>query len=490
MVLPRLSHLGETLITYPIKVQSIPGNISVENVGNKAYNLMVMASLELPVPKGFVIPVSVSEFSKDELIKEFNLYGLKPPVSVRSSGAVSMPGMMDTILNVGSNIENTENTEDLAFKLNCYSRLIQSLGTTVYDVDYEKFETIEGAAKDFYIDDDVAMYRKIVDKFNDIWFENIHQEFPSQLDEQLYIAAIAVKDSWNSTRAREYRQAEGISDNGGTAVIVQEMVFGNRNNMSGTGVVFSHNPNTGKPGLYGDFLPFAQGDDIVSGSKIPRSIESMIYDDRFKKVGKQLKAHIAKLLRYYKYIQDVEFTIDNNELFILQTRNGKCSPRASIRSALSMINTGTISITEATDMVLQSWPKADDKRISVDDSNLNRLGFGIGVSEGEAIGFIASSKSYAEELRSESKPYIFCAQITSPEDTEAMRHSVGVITSMGGRLSHAAILARSMSKPTIVGFDSMSITSDGIVVDEDFYKNGDMIKIDGTTGAVFYVIPE
>ena len=475
------------MITYPLNVESISDKVDPTIVGNKAYNLMVMSTLGMPIPKGFVIPSSVdlTKFNKDDLAKEASLYNLKFPVSVRSSGAISMPGMMDTILNVGAQ-QPSERDDEIAFKLECHLRLVQSLGSCVFEIDDTHFSAIEKAAKDFYIDDPVSMNRKIIDRFYDIWIDNLGFDFYQEIDEQLYISALAVKQSWYSTRAYEYREAEGISHDGGTSVIVQEMVFGNRNDTSGTGVVFSHNPNTGKPELYGDFLPSSQGEDIVSGTKIPRSIESMLYDDRFKKCGKQLKSNIGKLLRHFKFMQDVEFTIENGELFILQTRNGKCSPKAAIRSALSMVNNGSISIAEATDMVMQSLPSNNDTQITVDQSAFARLGFGIGVAEGEAIGYIACSKDYAEQMKQEGKPYVFCSLNTSPEDTESMRHSVGVVTSMGGRLSHAAILARSMGKPTVVGFEPMIVSPDGFIIDDEYYMNGEMIKIDGTTGAIFH----
>jgi len=471
------------LISYPLVVESIKSEITPELVGNKAYNLMVMSTLGLPVPKGFVIPTDVESIDYDEIVEEFELHDIGFPVSVRSGAAVSMPGMMDTILNVG--INDIETSEE-AFKQNCFYRLIETMAASVYHIDDSQFKEINQAAQDFYIDDAVKMNTKIAERYLDILSEN-NIEFPYDPYEQLFHAASSVKDSWNSKRAIQYRESEGISHDGGTAVIVQEMVFGNRNSKSGTGVVFSHNPNTGKPGLYGDFMSFAQGEDIVSGTKIPMSIDSMINDDKFKRAGKQLKAYIGKLLRHFKFIQDVEFTIDDGELFILQTRNGKCSPKASIRSALSMVNNGSMSIQEATDMVIESIPQDKTSNIQVDESMLVRLGFGIGVSDGEMYGAVACSAEFAEKLQQDKIPYIFCAEITSPEDTETMRHSVGVLTSMGGRLSHAAVLARYMSKPTVVGFEAMSVDHKGFTVEEDRIENGDMIKIDGTTGSVFYI---
>jgi len=477
------------MISYPLKVESIKAEITPETVGNKAYNLMAMSTLGLPVPNGFVIPISAAPFSKEELISEFNIYNLKLPVSVRSGAAASMPGMMDTILNIGSTYsKNDEYSKlELAFKSDCYLRLIESIGCSIFNLDSDKFNKIEKAAHDFYIDDPVSMNEKIIERYLDVWSESEWQQFPEDWEEQLWLAALAVKDSWNSQRAIEYREAEGISHNGGTAILVQEMVFGNFNERSGTGVVFSHNPNTGKPGLYGDFLPFAQGEDIVSGSKVPMSIDSMLSNSLFKKSGKELKSYIGKLLRHFKSIQDVEFTIEDGTLYILQTRSGKCSPKAYVRSALSMVSNGSMSILEATDMIMASLPKSNTQKIVIDENMLVRLGFGIGVAEGEVAGVVACSRNFADEMRNQGKPYIFCADITSPNDTEVMRHSAGVLTAKGGRLSHAAVLARSMSKPTVVGFESMTVSADQFTVDEDTIKNGDMIKIDGTTGAIHYL---
>jgi pyruvate,orthophosphate dikinase len=232
----------------------------------------------------------------------------------------------------------------------------------------------------------------------------------------------------------------------------------------------------------------AQGEDIVSGYKIPVAIEAMKDDPKFRKNGKQLQTYMSKLLRRFKTIQDVEFTIDNGVLYILQARKAKCSPRASIRSALSLVNNGSMTLSEATDMVMDSLPHQSNSSINIDNSKLSRLGFGIGVSDGEVAGFIAIGKEVAMQMKNENKPYIFCAELTSPDDTELMRTSVGVLTTMGGRLSHAAVLARSMGKPTVVGFDSMKVMKDHVIIDDEInIYNGSQIKIDGLTGAVYYV---
>jgi pyruvate,orthophosphate dikinase len=230
----------------------------------------------------------------------------------------------------------------------------------------------------------------------------------------------------------------------------------------------------------------AQGEDIVSGSAIPMSIESMISNPIFKRNGRELQSYIGKLLRHFKYIQDVEFTIDDGQLFVLQTRKGKCSPKASIRSALSLVNNGSMSIAEATDFVMDSIPDLQNSSLALDESSLIRLGFGMGVSDGTASGNIATNRTYAEQCRLNNIPYIYCATFTSPDDTETMRHSVGVLTSMGGRLSHAAVLARSMNKPTIVGFELMKVEDDGVLIDETKLFNGDKIQINGMNGGVYY----
>jgi pyruvate,orthophosphate dikinase len=473
--------------TKPLHVSdSLGSDISPNSVGNKAYNLMIMSELGLPIPKGFVIGIG-ERFTREDLINEMDLYGLQTPVSVRSGAPVSMPGMMDTILNVGvCDHLIDEMFEDRAFGLDCYARLIETMSTSIFGADRQDFDEILNAANRFYIDDALAKNQKIVELYKVIANKSIGKDFFPDPYDQLYIAAMGVQDSWNSQRAIDYRRSEGIDDGGGTAIIIQEMVFGNRNDRSGTGVVFSHNPNTGKPGLYGDFMTMAQGEDIVSGSKIPMAIESMVADPKFKKNGKELQSYIGKLLRRFKYIQDVEFTIDNGQLFILQTRKGKCSPKASIRSALSLVTNGSMSVAEATDLVLESIPDFGHGSIHINESNLMRLGFGMGVSDGVVAGVVASTSKYAEFCRINNQPYIFCSTFTSPDDTEVMRHSVGVLTAKGGRLSHAAVLARSMSKPTVVGFDDMTVTDKGIVVDEVVLENGSKIQIDGEIGGVYY----
>lgn len=466
--------------------RELSSEINPSTVGNKAYNLMIMSQLGLPIPRGFVIKIG-ERFTKQDLIDEMDVYEFDAPVSVRSGAPVSMPGMMDTILNVGvSHHLIDEMFEDRAFGLDCYARLIETMSTSIFQAEKNLFDSIYDAANRFYIDDNIAKNQKIVDLYEEIAKEYIGQDFFSDPYEQLYRSAMGVQDSWNSQRATDYRKSEGIDDGLGTAIIIQEMVFGNRNDRSGTGVVFSHNPNSGKPGLYGDFMSNAQGEDIVSGSKIPMSIESMISNPRFKKNGKELQAYISKLLRHFKYIQDIEFTIDDGKLFLLQTRRGKCSPRASIRSALSLVNNGAMSISEATDLVMESIPDLNLNQYSIDESSLIRLGFGLGVSDGVACGVVASNRQYADHCKSNGIPYIYCSTFTSPDDTEIMRHAVGVLTAMGGRLSHAAVLARSMNKPTVVGFDLMKITQDGISIEETHLVNGDAIQINGMDGGVYY----
>ena len=458
-----------------------------EQIGNKAHNLMVMSSLGLPIPNGFVIPIdeSIDSWEILELYKDEIAF----PVSVRSGSTISMPGMMDTILNVGISRDNLESfipkLGSKATVLDCHRRLIHMWSTSVKGIDDKAFLEYDRAARIFYFEMNEDAYSKLVDLYEKLYLKETGEEFPSDPYQQLSQAAEAVKDSWNSERAVQYRDSEGIGHDGGTAVIIQEMVFGNMNERSGTGVVFSHNPNNGNPGLYGDFLPMAQGEDIVSGSCVPLSINSMLDDMKFKRCGKELKAYISRLIREFKTIQDIEFTIQDGKLFILQCRQAKCSPRAMIRSALSMVNNGAMNVSQATDMVVESLPFEPTKRIQIDDQNMNRVGFGQGVSDGVAIGYIATTHEYATMLRNENQPYIFCADLTSPNDNEIMRHSVGVLTSMGGRLSHAAILARYMNKVTVVGLTSMTVRSDGIVIDEVKLDNGECIKIDGNNGAVF-----
>ena len=470
---------------YPLNASSEDILVSKELVGNKAYNLMVMSSLGLPIPKGFVIPIGNENIDASE---EMLLNNMHYPVSVRSGAPVSMPGMMDTILNVGI----TRDTIDLyaerylskAFALDCYRRLIQMFSTSVCNIDEKKFLEYETAARIFYFDMNEYAYAKLVEIYENIFQSETGHDFPHNPTDQLLLAVRAVKDSWNSDRAVAYREAEGIEASG-TAVIVQQMVFGNLNERSGTGVVFSHNPNNGNPGLYGDFLPAAQGEDIVSGSHIPLSIEQMLIDPNFKRSGRELKAHIAKLIREFKTIQDIEFTIQDGELFMLQCRQAKCSRRALVRSALSMVNSGAMNVSEATDMVVDALPTEPRRHISIDEESLSRIGFGQGVADGVAIGYVATTHKYAEQLIAEKKPYIYCAHLTSPNDNEVMRYAVGVLTSMGGRLSHAAVLARSMDKVTVVGFDDMVVRDDSLLIDEVTVNAGEIIKIDGQSGAVY-----
>ena len=472
---------------FPLAVES-PDQIPDRSlVGNKAHNLMVMSSLGIPVPKGFVVPVNGSVENIDI---EPELYNVKYPVSVRSGSVVSMPGMMDTILNIGLNRDNLEfysQSSNLSLETlyDSYARLIQMWGSVVEGIASKLFNEYEKAVKVFYFDLNLDAYKKLVECYEKVFKDEMGYDFPSSPSEQLLRASKAVKDSWWSQRAVDYRNAEGISHDLGTAVIVQEMVFGNMNDHSGTGVVFSHNPNNGNPGLYGDFLPYAQGEDIVSGSIIPQSIEDMLQNEKFKRCGKELKSYVSKLLREFKTIQDIEFTIQDGVLYLLQCRSAKCSRRALIRSALSMVNSGAMNIAEATNMVIDALPREPKKHISVDESSLKRVGFGQGVADGVAIGYAAFTHEDAIAFQKDNQPYIYCSELTSPNDNEVMRHAVGVLTSMGGRLSHAAVLARSMEKVTIVGFASMQINDTNITIDDIKVTTEDIIKIDGSTGCVY-----
>ena len=487
-----------------------------ELLGGKGANLCSMKALSLPVPDGFIVSTKACNkyYQENEIIAmevEDEIYnhlsGLenrtgkilgdvnKPLlVSVRSGARSSMPGMMDTILNLGLNDRVAESlttlTNNKRFVYDSYRRLIMMFGDVVMGKDksiFEEYLTNYKKEHSYNVDTDLTGddWYNITIAYKKIYKNLTNEEFPEDATRQLIMAIGAVFKSWNNKRAIYYRKLNNIPDDWGTAVNIQEMVYGNKNNNSGTGVAFSRNPVTGENKLFGEYLINAQGEDVVAGIRTPQSIETLkdimpdIYDE-FLEIAKRLED-------YYADMQDMEFTIEDGRLYMLQTRSGKRTGLASVNIAMSLVSEGKISKEEAI------------KRVSIDDitqalhpvfkeSSLTHkpIGKGLAASPGAASGAITFEASKAIEEAKKGHKTILVRHETSPEDIEGMHYAEGVLTIRGGMTSHAAVVARGMGIVCVSGCSNMDITKEGLITSEKkVLKEGDIISIDGATGLVY-----
>lgn len=488
-------------------------------LGGKGANLSEMMRLGLPVPNGFTITTEAcieyldrGEQLSDEVLTQLDekLKELEDKtnkafssdenlllVSVRSGAKISMPGMMDTILNLGLNDENVEKlaakTEDARFAYDCYRRLLQMFGSVVYNIPMPAFEEYFEAfkkGKGHATDADVPAedLKEIVEQYKEIYIEEAHKPFPQEPKKQLTEAIEAVFKSWNNDRARIYRDLNEIPHDIGTAVNVQEMVFGNSGDRSGTGVAFTRNPATGEHKLYGEYLLNAQGEDVVAGIRTPKAIETLneqmphAYEE-FVNVTKKLEAH-------YKDMQDIEFTIENEKLFILQTRNGKRTANAAINIAVDMVHEGVISKEDAVAMVdVKSidqllHPNFNEEALKSAELVSDK---GLPASPGAATGIIVFSALDAKAKAEAGEKVILVRPETSPEDIEGMIAAEAIVTTHGGMTSHAAVVARGMGKCCVTGCSDLEINTK-----EKYVKyagktlsEGDVISVNGSTGAVY-----
>ncbi len=485
-------------------------------LGGKGANLSEMTSLGIPVPPGFTITTEVCDlyYKKGKKLpkelpeqvesaikvveKETGMrFGSKSNpllVSVRSGAAVSMPGMMDTVLNLGLNDETVEalaeKTGNRRFAYDSYRRFIQMFADVVMGIDTSNFEYALGELKESKkakYDTDLSAddLKSLVATYKDMVKEEAGNLFPSDPKEQLDLAIQAVFGSWNNRRAITYRRINRISGLKGTAVNVQAMVFGNMGETSSTGVCFSRNPSTGEKQFYGEFLVNAQGEDVVAGIRTPRPIKEL------EKVNpgayRQLVGIYHDLEKHYKDMQDMEFTIQEGKLYMLQTRSGKRTAQAAVRIAVEMVKEGLLSREEA---LLKVDPNQLDqllhKQIDQDSEKGEQIAKGLPASPGAAVGRVVFTAEDAEAWHSEGKKVVLVRTETSPEDIEGMHAAQGILTSRGGMTSHAAVVARGMGKCCVAGCD-------GIIIDEKArrfkagdaeVKEGDWITLDGSTGEV------
>jgi pyruvate,orthophosphate dikinase len=486
-----------------------------ELLGGKGAGLCTMAQLGLPVPPGFIITTEVCrEYYRqgrlpDGLMEEvreairrleertgkrFGDPSRPLLVSVRSGAKYSMPGMMDTILNLGMNDAVAEGLAKLTgnerFALDAYRRFLQMFGKIVLGVKGEKFEEIfEGKKREVGAKSDLdlgpAELREIVEKYKELIRREKGSDFPQDPFRQLELAVEAVFKSWNNPRAIEYRNFYKIPHDLGTAVNVVTMVFGNMGMDSGTGVVFTRDPATGEKRLYGEFLFNAQGEDVVAGIRTPLKVEEL--REGYPELYGQLLEVAQKLEHHYRDMQDTEFTVERGKLFMLQTRAGKRTALAAVKIAVDMVKEGLISREEA---ILRIEPSQVEQLLhpQVDPkAKVQVIAKGINASPGAAVGKAIFDSKRAKELGEKKEKVILVRPETNPDDVGGMIASQGVLTSRGGATAHAAVVARGLGKPAVVGCEALNIDVEkrcftapgGIVV-----REGDLITINGTTGEV------
>lgn len=484
-------------------------------LGGKGANLAEMTRLGLPVPPGFTITTEACRFYLDQgrepdqlrvqvtmalrrLEDEIgrHLGDSTDPllVSVRSGAKFSMPGMMETVLNVGLNDRSVlglvEASGDERFAWDSYRRLIQMFGKTVLGVDGDAFGSALDAAKDRKgVETDVELgskdLRELVDEFKQIIMEHTGEEFPQEPRRQLDLATRSVFASWNTERAKIYRRRERIPHDLGTAVNICTMVFGNLGSSSGTGVCFTRDPATGKPGVYGDYLANAQGEDVVSGIRNTLSLDDFARLDRDS--YKQLTRIMRRLETHYRDLCDIEFTVERGKLWMLQTRVGKRTAAAAFRIATQLVDEHLITMDEALERVTGAqlaqlmFPQFDA------DAERNLLTKGMAASPGAAVGKVVFDSATAVAWQARGERVLLVRKETNPEDLEGMIAATGILTSRGGKTSHAAVVARGMGKTAVCGAEQLNVDSAELIATAGAVtvREGDVLSIDGSTGEVF-----
>ena len=511
-------------LIYEFSSQKTDGDASLSNLlGGKGANLAEMSKLGIQVPPGFTITTEVCNYFsknkklpdglKEEIInyvsnleslsqKSFGNSESQLLLSVRSGGMISMPGMMDSILNIGLNDDNVQNLakafNDERFALDSYRRLIQMYSNVVLGVEVDRFEAVIANKKrmdnvtsdaDFNVDQldwIINAYKNTVERFT-------NSPFPQDPHEQLVGAIEAVFSSWQNKRAITYRKINNIPDSLGTGATIQTMVFGNLNDKSGTGVAFTRNPSNGSKELYGEYLINAQGEDVVAGIRTPHpiknddSVEQESLESKFPNAYKEIKEIASKLESHFKEVQDLEFTIENEKVYLLQTRKAKRTAQASIKIAIDLHNEGITTKEESlimvdansiTNVLHPQFVQSQEKALFTKALN---------ASPGAAVGEIVFDADKAEKEANRGRDVILVRDETSPEDIHGMHSSVGILTTKGGMTSHAAVVARGMGKPCVVGAEGLTIDVENKTIGngERVLTEGDIISIDGSLGEVY-----
>ena len=495
------------------------GNKDMRNLlGGKGANLAEMTSIGLPVPQGFTITTEActkyyddGKEINEEIQSQINEYIVKLEnetgkkfgdkenpllVSVRSGARASMPGMMDTILNLGL---NEEVVEVLAKKSNnprwawdCYRRFIQMYSDVVMEVGKKYFEElIDRMKEEKNVKQDVELtaddLKELAREFKEEYKNKIGKEFPSDPKEQLMGAIKAVFRSWDNPRANVYRRDNDIPYSWGTAVNVQSMAFGNMGDDCGTGVAFTRDPATGEKGLFGEFLTNAQGEDVVAGVRTPMKIAEM--EEKFPEAFEQFKEVCKTLEEHYRDMQDMEFTVEHGKLYMLQTRNGKRTAQAALKIACDLVDEGMRSEEEAVSMIdprnldTLLHPQFDAKALK----EAKPIGKGLGASPGAACGQIVFTAEDAEKWKANKKKVVLVRLETSPEDITGMKAAQGILTVRGGMTSHAAVVARGMGSCCVSGCGDIKMdeANKKFELGGKVFKEGDVISIDGTTGNIY-----
>src|SRR5918995_2634337 len=479
-------------------------------IGSKGAGLAEMTQLGLPIPPGFIITTEIcakfyeagkrlpdgfmyevrKAMKKLEILSKKQFGDVSNPllVSVRSGAPVSMPGMMDTVLNLGINDDTVQGlakqSKDSRFAWDTYRRFIQMFGKIVLNVEEKLFDEISIGAEN--ADEDHLRKMTLASK---MFCENkIGKKFPEDPYKQLELAIIAVFKSWMGKRATEYRRQYKISPEmaNGTAVIILEMVFGNMSHDSATGVLFTRNPESGEKKLYGEYLVNAQGEDVVSGKATPKPIN--LLSSELPKVDKELRIAAERLEKHFREPQDVEFTVEKGNLYILQTRSAKMNALASVKTSVDMFHEGLINRTIALARINPEELEQILYPIINDKSNYVPIARGIGASPGAVNGIVVLNEARAESLGIKGEKVILVKEYTKPEDVPAIFKSAGIVTSRGGKTSHAAVVARGMGKPCIVGCSQIEIderASRFTIGGKRSIHEMQNITIDGTSGDIY-----
>ncbi len=512
--------MNDKKYVYSFATGSVEGNRDMrDTLGGKGANLAEMAGIGIPVPPGFTVATDVCNLFlqagnkipaevKEEILDHLERLGTTAGqrlgdeanpllVSVRSGAKFSMPGMMDTILNLGLNDRTVEGlaakSGDRRFALDCYRRLIQMFGDVVLEIAKKDFEDILKTIKSQNdIENDFELSEEnledVIAGYKDLVRDKTDMDFPQDVEEQLFMAVTAVFKSWNNPRAITYRRLNHIPHDLGTAVNVQMMVFGNFGESSATGVGFTRNPANGEKELYGEFLYNAQGEDVVAGIRTPSPIKNL--EEKMPEAYSELEEITTRLEKHYQDVQDFEFTIQEKKLYMLQTRSGKRTGWAAVRIAVDMVDEGLISKEGALFLV---EPAALDQLLhpvfdSAEKTKHDILAKGLAASPGAATGQVVFNADDAVAWKESGKKVVLVRDETSPDDIHGMSVSQGILTATGGMTSHAAIVGRQMGKPSVVGCGAIVPNEEHryFQVGDRRVNEGDWISIDGSTGEVLH----